>query len=59
MPAWYNFFINEPLNSAVLGLVVVKKEDEQQMEALVYDKITYDDLPVIVAWDNVEKKVGH
>ena len=56
LPAWYNFWTNEPLNTAAMG-DIDKNGNRQKLENLFKDFMAYDDLPLIVAWDETKKQV--
>ena len=56
MDPWLEFFKNEPMNTAVEAFRTT--EGQRSLEGLLNDVVNFDDTPCIVAWDNVNNKVG-
>ena len=56
MEPWTEFFKNEPMNTAVEAFRTT--EGQRSLEGLLYDVVNFDDTPCIVAWDNINNKVG-
>ena len=56
MEPWMEFFKNEPMNTAVEAFRTT--EGQRSLEGLLYDVVNFDDTPCIVAWDNINNKVG-
>lgn len=57
LPAWYSFWVDEPLNSAALGSLE-EGSNKLNLTHKLQDMMDYDTLPLVVSWDTENKKVG-
>ena len=57
LPGWIYFLTNEPMHSAILGREL-NEESKESLSGLLQETLSYDDLPVIVAWDTANNKVS-
>ena len=55
LQGWYEFWIHEPMNSGILG--ILEGNNKPKLEKLLGDMLCHDDTPCIVAYDKVNKKV--